>query len=448
MATPNPITFEAAMLTQEQKTILGKLGYYISFLALALPSRSVPTFCELLVASMITAEGFVTQSWLQGRLHNFWGSYHKWLEKGRWRSYQVVARFMQLCCLAIPETQPIFLVIDDTLVLRFSEKAPGSGIAFEHAHKRNQARYVLGQCFVYLTMVQQRPTDEVQTSIPWLARMPSETGNTSKLFTAKALLRFTHAVIGDRSAYVLLDSWFMRGHVIRHTQDLGYHAIGQVRHDLALFLPPLPEPKRRGRPRIYGEKLTKERVQQLPEHKVKMHLYGRIRTVHYRSCRCRVRILKGQEVIAVWAEFEHKGKRRKTRLILSTDTTLDAVTILRHYALRWPIEPGFNQIKNLFGARQLWQRKRQTLYRWLNIRLLAYGLLQLLTIRTGKIARSLVNQPWRSEDAMTAGMMRAGLKEVIPQFNVRSCCACKSEIFRFSDIENIPEPEASTTKAA
>ena len=261
--------FEAAMLTQEQKTILGKLGYYISFLALALPPRSVPTFCELLVASMITSEGFVTQSWLRGRLHNFWGSYHKWQETGCWRSYQVIARFMQLCCLSIPETQPLFLVIDDTLVLRFSEKAPGSGIAFEHAHKGNQARYVLGQCFVYLAMIQQRPTDEVPTSIPWLARMSSETGNTSKLFTAKAMLRFTHAVIGDRTAYVLLDSWFMRGHVIQHTQKLGYHAIGQVRHDLALFLPPLPEPKRRGAPRVYGEKLTKKRVQQLSERKIK-----------------------------------------------------------------------------------------------------------------------------------------------------------------------------------
>ena len=436
------------MLTQEQKIILGKLGYYISFLAIALPSRSVPTFCELLVASMITVDGFVTQSWFQGKLHNFWGSYHKWLETGCWESYQIVARFMQLCCLSIPEAQPLFLVIDDTFVLRFSEKAPGSSIAFQHAHKLNQARYVLGQCFVYLAMVQQRLTDGVPTSIPWLARMPSASGNTSKLFTAKALLLFTHSVIGDRPAYVLLDSWFMRGHVIRYTQELGYHAIGQVRHDLALFLPPLPEPKRRGAPRIYGEKLTKKRVQQLQEHKVKMHLYGRIRTVYYRSVFCRARILKGQEVIAVWTEFEHKGKRRKTRLVLSTDTTLDPVTVLRHYALRWPIEPGFNQIKNLFGARQLWQRKRQTLYRWLNIRLIAYGLLQILSIRAGKIARGLVNQPWRSEDVITAGMVRAGLKDLIPQFNVRSCYTCKSKLFQFPEIENIPEPEVSTTKAA
>ena len=126
------------MLTQEQKTILGKPGYCISFLAVALPSRSLPTFCELLVASMITAECFVTQSWFQGRLLNFWGSYHKWLETGCWRSYQIVARFIKLYCLAIPETQPLFLVFDDTLVFRFSEKAPGSGIAFEHAHKLNE----------------------------------------------------------------------------------------------------------------------------------------------------------------------------------------------------------------------------------------------------------------------------------------------------------------------
>ncbi len=84
------------MLNQEQKTILGKLGYYISFLVRALPPRSIPTFCELLIASMITTGCFVTQSWLQGGLQNFWGSYHKWLETGYWESYRVIARFMQV----------------------------------------------------------------------------------------------------------------------------------------------------------------------------------------------------------------------------------------------------------------------------------------------------------------------------------------------------------------
>ena len=104
-------------------------------------------------------------------------------------------------------------------------------------------------------------------------------------------------------------------------------------------------------------------------------------------------------------------------------------------------------MKNLFRARQLWQRKRETLYRWLNIRLMAYGLLQLLTVRAGKLARASVNQPWRSEDVITAGMVRTGLKEMLSELNVRSCCDCKSEIFQLPDIENIPESESSMPKA-
>ena len=146
----------------------------------------------------------------------------------------------------------------------------------------------------------------------------------------------------------------------------------------------------------------------------------------------------------LWTEFIHKGKRRKTRLIISTDTSLDAVTILRHYALRWPIEPGFNQIKNLFGVRQLWQRKRQVLYRWLNMRLLAYGLLELLTIRAGNMARGLVDQPWRSDNTITAGMMRSATRELVSQFKIRACCSCKSELFQFSGVTNIRESESTT----
>jgi hypothetical protein len=50
-----------------------KMGYrhiphafflFITFLSFALPVRSVPTFIELLVGSMITQAGFVTQAWL------------------------------------------------------------------------------------------------------------------------------------------------------------------------------------------------------------------------------------------------------------------------------------------------------------------------------------------------------------------------------------------------
>ena len=83
---------------------------------------------------------------------------------------------------------------------------------------------------------------------------------------------------------------------------------------------------------------------------------------------------------------------------------------------------------------------------------MAYGLLQLLTVRAGKLARASVNQPWRSEDVITAGIgmasyLRTGLREMLSELNVRSCCNCKSEIFQFQYIENTPESESSMPKA-
>jgi hypothetical protein len=40
------------------------LCHFITFLASALPLRSVPTFIELVVGAMITRAGFVTEAWL------------------------------------------------------------------------------------------------------------------------------------------------------------------------------------------------------------------------------------------------------------------------------------------------------------------------------------------------------------------------------------------------
>ena len=52
------------MLTSEQKVILRELSLYTTFLAGALSSLAAPTFCELLLGSMISGEGFLTQALL------------------------------------------------------------------------------------------------------------------------------------------------------------------------------------------------------------------------------------------------------------------------------------------------------------------------------------------------------------------------------------------------
>lgn len=108
---------------------------------------------------------------------------------------------------------------------------------------------------------------------------------------------------------------------------------------------------------VIGERLTKERVQQLPEHKVKMHLYGRIRTVHYKSCLCCPGILRGQETIAVWAQFEHKGKRCKTRLLLSTDSCHHFAALRAEVADRSRIQSDQNPARQGYQCSKEYQNR-------------------------------------------------------------------------------------------
>jgi hypothetical protein len=60
----------------------------------------------------------------------------------------------------------------------------------------------------------------------------------------------------------------------------------------------------RGRPRKYGERLTRPKVEVLPAQRSAQILYGKLEVVRYRSCPVAARFLKGRVVRAVWVELE------------------------------------------------------------------------------------------------------------------------------------------------
>ena len=55
----------------------------ITFLAQALPKRSIPTWLELLFGTMLTRAGFVTEAYLAINPRRHWTSYYKWLQNGK-----------------------------------------------------------------------------------------------------------------------------------------------------------------------------------------------------------------------------------------------------------------------------------------------------------------------------------------------------------------------------
>lgn len=402
---------------------------WITFLVKALPLRSVPTFIELLIGAMLTPTGFVTDVWLMVAMKRHWTSYFKWLQKGKWSWVGLAQQLAKLLVLQSTEP-PRYLVIDDTLVLRNSKHAPSSQFHHQHGSKANRPEFVRGQCWVSLAMILEG--QKQAWSIPLISRLTRVSGNGNKLVTTGVLLRVMKSFL--TGATVLMDSWYMRGSLIRSAHRLGYQVIGQVRKDTALYeLPKLTG--KRGRPRKYGEKYTSERVMRLKEAKVVTRIYGRWQTLRYRTEIAKARFLEGQLVKAVWVQFENDdGTLKPVRLLLSTQTELSGIDIIKAYAKRWSIEPMFHQLKNRWGWNETWQQSRQVLHRWIQVISTGYALVQLLTYWKESAAQEIAFEiPWRQGAPVTAGLVRLKLERNLRQVAVRDWWDAKSRIFKPPD---------------
>ena len=167
------------------------------------------------------------------RLH--WFSYYKWLQKGVWSWRQLALQFLQLVLQHHDKTEKVRdFIIDDTLVLRSSKKAPGSQKHHQHGQKTNLATYVLSQSWVHLSMVLKRTHSDTFTSVPVMARLMGMPGQTTKLNAAKALLRAIYTSIKNGDNRVLVDCWYRRQTFIEYALKLRIQVIGQVRRDTKL----------------------------------------------------------------------------------------------------------------------------------------------------------------------------------------------------------------------
>ena len=437
------------MLSSERSIILQELACYTTFLAGSLSSLAAPTFCELLIGAMLSTEGFLTQALLTNGFENVWSSYHHWVSKGHWQWKTLARRLIKLVGSQAPSAEPVSVLLDDFIVERCSEKAPACRTHRQHSRKKNRPDYILGQCWVALAIAFERKWDEVFTAIPVMAFPSPASGNVSKLRIARAMLSVVREELQGKSLQLLTDCWYMNATMMLPAIEQGYEIFGQIPKNRALFaLPPDPQPKRRGRKKKYGIRLTADEVGKMPEYEEKIWMYGKLRTVHYRTCVCRARFLRGQTVRVVWSRYKNDKGLTEVRLFLCTNPGRTGHEILRTYAKRWPIESLFQQMKHTFGFRHFWQRKLRTLLRWMHIKMAGYALLQLLTVCHNKAARAITDIPWRNPDTVTAGMLRKALSDIISRFAIRACWNPYHQKFEFNQKNRGSINETDVAKAA
>jgi len=178
-------------------------------------------------------------------------SYHKWLKEDQWSYLKLMRQWTRLF-LQLFSDKKIYLAIDDPIVLRHSKKAPQSKFHHQHGSKTNLSQFVRGQCWVALAAV----VDKVgrHTAFPLLLRLTPETGNRSKLRTARCLVRDLRQQFKDRAVTILVDSWYMGASFIQPTQHYNMTVIGPIRIDTALYKHPRQK-KGRGHPESMGQSI-------------------------------------------------------------------------------------------------------------------------------------------------------------------------------------------------
>ena len=215
---------------------------------------------------------------LAAGLTRSWTTYYWFLEYGRW-AWLAVWQALPGILAALFAPTVWSVVIDDTVVERGSARAPGSLVHHNHTAKPNRPRFVRGQGWLCLAAVVERGWKV--GAVPLRLRLVRRGANRGKLRSARFLVR----LLGDRLGRVrlLLDAWFMRGWLVLAAD--GHTVIGRVRRDLALYTVPRPArgKRRRGRPRKYGERMTRERIEALPLHRSAQILYGNLEVVRYRT---------------------------------------------------------------------------------------------------------------------------------------------------------------------
>ena len=415
------------------------LSLWITHLLTAVPPRSRATFIELLCGCLISPEGWVTRAISAITRRRHWTTYYKLLERGSLRTLRLAHALFELVAQTLP-MEVLNLVIDDTLIMRQSKTAPGSALRHDHAKKANRTQFVQAQCWVTLG-VSVLGSAGRKYVLPIVSRLTPVSGNRNKLTIALALVRGLAPVMKDKPVRILFDAWFMRARLVLPLLSRKMRVIGQARHDTALFLPPVVLLKSGpGRRRKYGVKMTPEARAALPVTEVKLTLYGKEQLIRLRSVIALARFLKGAPVRAVWCEFYDADKKSwsKARLLLATETELSAEEILRLYARRWGIEPLFHNLKRWWGVNNLWQQTRTVLELWMQIRSIAWTLVQLLSFIAEEAFPMTAVAPWRNKQPLTGGLVAQWLRMEFTGLAFRDGYNRKSSIFTFPEQRGDP----------
>jgi hypothetical protein len=222
----------------------------------------------------------------------------------------------------------------------------------QQSASNSKPEWIMGHSFQAISLLVQGASGHV-AAVPLTSRIHEglvfSNRDSRTLLDKLAVLLFSIANVLARSVLLVADAYYASGKFIHQLLANGHHLVTRAKSNAVAYLPvPTPEHRRRGRPRIYGEKVRlKQLAQDLAAFtSAPSPVYGENNvTLRYR-CLDLVWRPAARLVRFVIVCHPHRG----TIFLLSTDLTLAPLEILMLYAYRFKIELGFRQGVHVLGA--------------------------------------------------------------------------------------------------
>lgn len=344
---------------------------------------------------------------------------------------------LALSCPGCVIDAPILLVIDDTLVEKIGTHFECWTKLFDHSGyrkaRRNQSTsqgkkgdYINGHSFVTLLMLVPTMSGDKIIYRPIIVAQRMWKGNLSKLTMAAALVRLALSVIGkDKQVLLLCDSWYPKAKVAKLAEIPNLDIICNARIDSAMreLVTPQEGPKK-GRPRIYGDKVKAEDFALTPIPGTRYSVGVRIVTA---------KVFGDKEVVACVTK---QGENGSLRLFFCTN--LEACKFFLHhqdslpegdaqsyvradeklvflgiYCMRWAIETSYLELKTFWDFGEYKVRHKTSIERLLNLQSMVYSILSLLPALDNAFAcmegLSIQERRWRMEQLISRQIFFAKL---------------------------------------